>query len=982
MGAGYVTDNTDCNDTDNNIYPTAVEVCNYIDDNCDTNTDEGVTTTYYEDADGDGYGNTSNTIQECGLLVGYSENGLDCNDTEANINPEAIEVCNTIDDNCDGETDEFVTTTFFADNDGDGFGDASNTADACEQPTGFVANAEDCDDATLTYEDVDGDGYGNSNIIACGVLTSDDCDDAVATTYPGASEACNEVDDDCNGIVDNDIVFTDYFADTDGDGYGSGVATSSCSNLGAGYVTDNTDCNDTQSTISPSALETCNGIDDDCNEAVDNGVVFIDYYADNDSDGYGAGIATNSCSDLGAGYVTDNTDCDDANASVSPVGIEVCGNGIDENCDGSDESCAVFGCTDNNACNYNSAATDEDGSCTYPAESYLTCAGDCINDADGDGVCDEIEVLGCTDINACNYNALATEENGSCIQPLEEVCNLLDDDCDGEVDEFVQFTYYNDLDGDGFGNLDDVNFACSTPAGYVNNSEDCDDSQITYLDSDGDGFGTAEWVACGSLDNTDCDDSNNQVYPSNSEVCNQVDDNCNTQVDEGVQNVYYLDSDGDGFGWMSNVVLACEAPAGYVSNGDDCNDNLLTYQDLDGDGFGSVVLVPCGVDNNTDCNDTQLLYADNDGDGFGSGSAVACGLADNSDCDDNNASINSAMTEVCNQLDDNCDGQIDEGVENIYYADQDGDGFGDLNNSDMACAQPVGFVTNSEDCNDNALTYLDQDGDGFGVGAPISCGALNNTDCNDANSAVNTAAVELCNGIDDNCSGTTDEGLLISFFEDADADGFGNPAVMIDACTQPSGFVQDNTDCNDALITANPSGVEVCNGIDDDCDLQIDEDVLIIYYVDGDGDGYGNVADTTLSCEDVDGYVVDNTDCNDENSTAYPDAEEVNDDVDNDCDGLIDEGFEFIPDAFSPNGDGDYDFFEIDDLLPNEVVSIQVFNRWGGLVYESENYQNDWDGKGNVGASSGEHLAVGTYYYIIHLSVLQVEKNGYITLWR
>jgi gliding motility-associated-like protein len=69
-------------------------------------------------------------------------------------------------------------------------------------------------------------------------------------------------------------------------------------------------------------------------------------------------------------------------------------------------------------------------------------------------------------------------------------------------------------------------------------------------------------------------------------------------------------------------------------------------------------------------------------------------------------------------------------------------------------------------------------------------------------------------------------------------------------------------------------------------------------------------------------------------------------------------------------------------LLPNEVVSIQVFNRWGGLVYESENYQNDWDGKGNVGASSGEHLAVGTFFYIIRLNVAQVEKNGYITLWR
>ena len=150
------------------------------------------------------------------------------------MNSISAEVCNNFDDDCDGSVDNGLTfINYFSDAYGDGYGtgDATNL---CADP---------------------GIGFSTDNT---------DCDDAIATTYPGASEACNEVDDDCNGIVDNDIVFTDYFADTDGDGYGSGVATSSCSNLGAGYVTDNTDCNDTQSTISPSALEICNGIDDDC----------------------------------------------------------------------------------------------------------------------------------------------------------------------------------------------------------------------------------------------------------------------------------------------------------------------------------------------------------------------------------------------------------------------------------------------------------------------------------------------------------------------------------------------------------------------------------------------------------------------------------------------------------------------------------------------------------------------------------------------
>jgi gliding motility-associated-like protein len=277
---------------------------------------------------------------------------------------------------------------------------------------------------------------------------------------------------------------------------------------------------------------------------------------------------------------------------------------------------------------------------------------------------------------------------------------------------------------------------------------------------------------------------------------------------------------------------------------------------------------------------------------------------------------------------------------------------------------------------------LDVDQDGYGVGNPIACGANNNLDCNDINSSMNPGAPEICNGIDDNCSGIIDEGLLTTYYIDVDTDGYGDPNNMIDACTQPLGFVLNNADCNDAASWANPMGIEVCNGVDDNCDGTIDEGVLLTYYGDADGDGFGNINDSLWSCAQPDGYIDNTLDCDDSQPSVFEGATEVYDALDNNCNGLVDEGFEFIPDAFSPNQDGDYDYFVIDRLLPQEHVVIKVFNRWGGLMYEASDYQNDWNGFSNVGGHSGEEMAVGTYYYEIELQFSKKTYSGYITLWR
>ena len=244
----------------------------------------------------------------------------------------------------------------------------------------------------------------------------------------------------------------------------------------------------------------------------------------------------------------------------------------DTDADGVCNELEVLGCTDVAACNYDATATDN-GPCTYPTQSYLNCAGNCINDTDTDGVCDELEVLGCTDVAACNYDANATEDDGSCILPTEEVCNDADDDCDGEIDEFVTNTYFVDADGDGFGSAQEVLFACSMPMGYATNSDDCDDALLTYEDNDNDGFGSTVSVACGIENNTDCDDNNAQINSGIAELCNGIDDNCNGSVDDGLVFVdYYTDADIDGYG-SGTAVSFCDNPgAGFSTTNDDCDD--------------------------------------------------------------------------------------------------------------------------------------------------------------------------------------------------------------------------------------------------------------------------------------------------------------------------------------------------------------------------------------------------------------------------
>jgi hypothetical protein len=152
----------DCDDADPGANPAGVETCDGADDDCDGKVDEQVKNRYYADDDGDGHGDPDDHVQACTCPDGHVETSDDCDDGHSTVWPGAPEICDLLDNDCDGTADEEVQTTFYADDDGDGFGDPGTTSLACSPPPGFVAVAGDCDDADASEnpdaEDICGDG--------------------------------------------------------------------------------------------------------------------------------------------------------------------------------------------------------------------------------------------------------------------------------------------------------------------------------------------------------------------------------------------------------------------------------------------------------------------------------------------------------------------------------------------------------------------------------------------------------------------------------------------------------------------------------------------------------------------------------------------------------------------------------------------------------------------------------------------------------
>jgi hypothetical protein len=400
---------------------------------------------------------------------------------------------------------------------------------------------------------------------------------------------------------------------------------------------------------------------------------------------------------------------------------------------------------------------------------------------------------------------------------------------------------------------------------------------LSLVDNDGDGYNFE----------LDCDDRAVDIYPGADEYCDGVDNDCDGEVDEAGaldETVWYFDADGDGFGDPAQTTVACVAPAAFVVNNTDCDDanaeinpaatetcdGLYTDEDCDG--------LADDDDPSMDPSGRYTLYHDGDGDSYGdlTVSGAYCHspsdawIGDATDCDDTDADIHPGADEFCNEVDDDCDGEVDEAGaldETVWYLDADGDGFGDPAQTTVACVAPAAFV-------------------------------VNNTDCDDANAEINPGVEEVCNSIDDDCDGESDEDFTyFVLYLDADGDGYGVNDVSVSGCpgTEPEGFVASNTDCDDEDVDINPGADEYCNEVDDDCDGSADEDAvdIVSWFYDGDSDGYGEAGSTAyVACDSPIGYVADATDCDDTNAAINPGATELASEygngVDEDCSGADD----------------------------------------------------------------------------------------------
>lgn len=750
----------------------------------------------------------TNGFGQCGGTRTCAPGGL----SACNAKTPVGEACNLQDDDCDGMTDELGTdkegvvsgpsgcSPFFVDVDNDGFGNATGEAgtNACLcQATNLYTAASatdcndgdseirpnafeycddidnDCDGQTDEMCDFDGDGYCDQKALIKGepkvcVNGINDCNDKNKNVAPGMQEICGDgLDNDCNGQTDfeeNAKGCKPYYYDGDGDQWGTGDAKCLCTSTGAYTAEKNGDCNDLDVQVNPNQIEVCGNFkDDNCNNKQDeDGALDCEnFYVDKDTDSWGTGTPKCMCGPSLTHTASKTGDCADLDPTTNPTSPEQCGDAVDNDCDSKTDEADAIGCT--------KLYADADND-TYGDDNNFKCL--CGLDAN-------FPMFKAIKGGDCNDGSPAANPKGS------ETCDAVDNDCDGATDEEGAANctvWYADTDADAYGDKMNAKCLCAPSPPYMS-----------------------------ALSN-DCNDKNQQVYPAAPEICDNVDNNCNSQIDEeNAQGCtyFFLDDDGDGYGTTTNGKCLCKATKPY--------------------------------------------------------SAVQPG-----DCNDANTQVRPGLPEYCGDgFDNDCDGTVDETDSTgciTFYEDKDGDGFGNSQVSDCTCA-PKGQLT-----------------------------ALIGGDCNDNDVNVRPTLTEQCDDLDNDCNGITDDANAVgctNYFIDVDLDNYGITAQSSCLCKAKAPYTAaQGGDCNDADPKVSPVQIETCNYKDDNCNGVIDSDApdALKFYVDGDGDGYGGFQSKNL-CEPDGVYVATETgDCLDSDKFVYPGQPEKCNGKDDNCDGNVDEG--------------------------------------------------------------------------------------------
>jgi hypothetical protein len=680
---------------------------------------------------------------------------------------------------------EQTNTDADADADSDTDADADADADA------------DTDTPTDPSTDTDGDGIPDE-------IEGDE--DTDGDGIPDSSDTDSDGDgipDEIEGIKDTDGDGIPDYIDTDADGDGIPDETEGTDDSDGDGIPDYADTDSDE-----------DGIPDEIEGSGDSDGDGIPDYADTDSDGDGIPDETEGTEDSDGDGIPDYADTDSD------------GDGIYDSAEGTDD-------TDGDGIpDYMDTDSDGDGIPDGEEEDRDT-DGDGIPDSeddddDGDGLSDTEE--GDTDIDGDGIpDSLDDDSDGDGIPDSEEG---LSTDVDRDGDGFT----IDDGDCDDFDELinpdateicddDDVDEDCSGTAD--NDDEGADSSTFTtwYADTDGDTFGNPDAgtercdPADGEVaDNTDCDDTNAAINPDATEVCDDenVDEDCSGSADnydEGADSstftTWYFDDDGDSFGDPEAGTERCDAVEDEVADNTDCDDTnaainpdateVCDDENVDEDCSGSADNYDEGADSST----FTTWYFDDDGDSFGDPDtgtarcdAVEDEVADNTDCDDSDAAINPDATEICDDEDvdedcsgtaDNDDAGADSSTFTTWYADTDGDSFGDPDAGTERCDPADGEVAD-------------------------------NTDCDDTNAAINPDATEICDDddTDEDCSGSadnddegTDTSTFTAWYADADGDTFGDPETGTERCDGVGDEVADNTDCDDTNAAINPDATEV-----------------------------------------------------------------------------------------------------------------------------------------------------------------------------